>query len=152
MVRRSFSVNSIYFFLYSSFFQKKRSKKRGTTFSNDSSKFQHLSRRTQMSDLQTGKKEDPTPDSQENTNTSADCQGNTLVACNAIFENMNHFVIYDHCIKYVPRKKEHSYREKKRTPRGKIQGFSKRSRFRLFTLLSMVRNDIDFKPLFVTLT
>ena len=105
-----------------------------------------------MQDLQTGKKESPAPDGSYNNTTTVTCQEETLVVRNAIFENMNHFLVYDHCISFIPRRQEPFFREKERKPRGKISGFSNRSRFRLFTLLAMIRNDLAEPPLFVTLT
>jgi len=80
------------------------------------------------------------------------CQGNTLVSDNAIFENMNHIEIYSHCLIFKKRFKfpQKSLRERK--IRGIINHFSKRSRFRLFTLLSMIDQNLDNPPLFVSLT
>ena len=105
-----------------------------------------------MPDLQTGKKESPTPDSFEDNLTTSDCQENTLVSDNAIFENKNHFEVYPHCIVYKKAfKKTSSYHPEQRK-RGKISNFSKRARFRLFFLLAKINNKLDFPPIFVTLT
>jgi hypothetical protein len=87
-----------------------------------------------------------------NTSTPLNCQEKTLVSNNAIFENMSHFIVYDHCVVFKKRKVYSDKREQKRKPRGKISHFSKRARFRLFAILSMIRNDLDVRPIFVTLT
>jgi len=94
----------------------------------------------------------PEPLANKHTAPSPECQDKTLVLNNAIFENMAHFKVYDHCVIFRKRSYQVTPREQKRKNRGRIQSFSKRSRFRLFQLLSMIRNDLDTPPLFVTLT
>ena len=94
----------------------------------------------------------PEPLASKATPDTSECQEKTSVLNNAIFENMCHFRVYDHCIIFKKRVILGTQREQKRKNRGKISGFSKRSRFRLFQLLSMIRNNLDTPPLFVTLT
>lgn len=105
-----------------------------------------------MPDNTNPQKESPSVKLPHNTAPSHECQEKTLVANNTIFENMAHFRVYDHCVVFTKRKNHITPRERKRKTRGKIAGFSKRSRFRLFQLLAMIRNDLDTPPLFVTLT
>jgi len=87
-----------------------------------------------------------------NTSESQSCQEKTLVSNNAIFENMNHFRVYDHCVVFKKRFKNPSTTPKEPKKRGKINHFSKRARFRLFALLAKIRQDLDYVPLFITLT
>jgi len=102
--------------------------------------------------LKTGKKETKDPRLQNNTTYSSDCQEKTLVSDNAIFENMNHFKVYSHCVQFKKRYTLPKRSPRERKTRGSISKFSKKARFRLFELLSMIDNNLDFPPLFVTLT
>lgn len=62
------------------------------------------------------------------------------------------FTVYPNCVSFKPSvyKKEKSVAPTRR--RSKISGFSKRSRFRLFTTLAKIKNHLKNKPFFVTLT
>ncbi|GAJ15047.1 unnamed protein product, partial [marine sediment metagenome] len=86
-----------------------------------------------------------------NTSPSAGCQEKTLVN-NTIRAKMANFKVYAHCVVYTPTETNNPGRPHKQRPRGKITHFSKRSRFRLFELLAKIDNNLEFKPLFVSLT
>ncbi|GAH93084.1 unnamed protein product [marine sediment metagenome] len=92
-----------------------------------------------------------TPPFDNDTSPADGCQEKTLVN-NVIQENMNTFTLYSHCISYKSRKRGNSGRIFKHKPRGKITHFSKMSRFRLFELLAKIDNNLDFQPIFATLT
>jgi len=92
------------------------------------------------------------PALEHNNTSSASCQEKTLVSDNTIFENMNHFEIYPHCIVFKKRKINNPSKDQKTRPRSNITHFSKRARFRLFELLSKIENNLEFPPIFVSLT
>lgn len=87
-----------------------------------------------------------------NTTPVRKCQEKTLVVPNAIFENKNHFKIYSHCIVFRKRPYQDNSRHFDRKNRGRIVKFTKRSRFRLFTLLAKIDNKLSIPPIFVSLT
>jgi hypothetical protein len=80
-----------------------------------------------------------------------DCQGNSLVS----FKHHKRpatILVFENCIEYHPStigKLPSSYKPEHR---GSIKEFSKRSRFRLFTILAKLRNLSQVRPMFVTLT
>jgi len=78
-------------------------------------------------------------------------QEKTLVN-NSIQENGNYFEVFSHCIVYHKAKIKKLVKTNKQRPRGRISHFSKQARFRLFELLAKIDNNLNCKPLFVTLT
>ena len=87
-----------------------------------------------------------------NSTQGEDCQEKTLVANNAIFENMNKFTVYSHCVVFKKRNRYASRFPPERKKRGAIKHFSKRARFRLFEFLAKIDNNLKIQPLFVSLT
>lgn len=105
-----------------------------------------------MNRHQTGKKETGTVNPQvDNTTSLRSCQQKTLVN-KAIRENLNKFTVYEHCITFKPMVREQERRFAPESRRGCITHFSKRSRFRLFKLLAMIKGNLEQRPFFVSLT
>ncbi len=87
----------------------------------------------------------------DNNRSAASPQGKTLVN-NTILEQHPHFEYFSHCLNFNPVKPKIIGKSNNRTPRGKITHYSKRARFRLFHSLAMIDDDLEFKPIFCTLT
>ncbi|MBA7533511.1 hypothetical protein ES705_25751 [subsurface metagenome] len=81
----------------------------------------------------------------------ASCQDNSSLDIRTISENYI-FKVYPNCVEYHPKKGSDYYKQRRSAPRGNIQEFSKKSRFRLFHLMSKIDNKLLTEPLFITLT
>ncbi|MBA7533515.1 hypothetical protein ES705_25755 [subsurface metagenome] len=81
----------------------------------------------------------------------ASCQDNSSLDIRTISEHYV-FKVYPNCVEYYPKKGSDYYKNRRSAPRGNIQEFSKKSRFRLFHLMSKINNKLSTKPLFITLT
>lgn len=105
-----------------------------------------------MTQSQTQKKEKEKSDPQNHyTTTSGRSQQKTLVI-NTIQENSAFVSVYSHCLIFRKSSVYNHKKESNHAPRGLITHFSKRSRFRLFTLLSQIDDNLPFNPVFVSLT
>jgi hypothetical protein len=76
---------------------------------------------------------------------------------NRLFSNMHHkrnyrIQVYQNSVEFIVPKDSTNQQSKPVTKRSSISSFSRRSRFRLFRLLSQLENINDRKTLFVTLT
>lgn len=60
--------------------------------------------------------------------------------------------VYPHSIEFLPPERNENRSRRLAPPRGQIKSFSKRARFRLFFLLSKLRDITEVKPLFISLT
>jgi len=91
------------------------------------------------------------PSYQENSKPHSSCQEENDFSCKNHKRNY-YFEVYPHCVKFhVPERSGNPSRSEVRK-RGKIHEFSKRSRFRLFTALAMIKRKLPIKPLFVSMT
>lgn len=105
-----------------------------------------------MSLLQTQKKEAKTSDSHDQINLSYPWSQEKTLVYSTILENQAKIKIYPHCVCFFKARSKNLRKFKKNNPRGAITHFSKRARFRLFELIAQIDNNIDCKPLFLTLT
>lgn len=85
------------------------------------------------------------------TTTTNSCQENTSLDKRTISENYS-FKVFPNCVEYTPKKGAFPHKHFRCAPRGDIQIFSKKSRFRLFHLMAKINNQLITKPLFITLT
>jgi len=79
------------------------------------------------------------------------CQAKTALDLRTISEKA-YLRVYPHCVEFSAPRGFHCKTDKPRTERGKIRGFSPRSRFRLFKTLAKVRESRTACSLFFTLT
>lgn len=96
-------------------------------------------------------KTQPNPLADENTTPSDACQVKTLDK-DTITEIYNKIEVYPNCIVLKPSDQYKGKFEGKRGKRDTIKTFSKRSRFRLFSLLAKIDNKLFRKPMFLSLT
>lgn len=105
-----------------------------------------------MSRLQTGKKEPGLDHPQTEESTSARvCQEKTLVKQEPISQKAK-IEVYPHCIIFKPILQTTQGKKGPRKERSIIKKFSKRSRFRLFKLLAKIDHQLNFPPIFISLT
>jgi hypothetical protein len=105
-----------------------------------------------MTDYKSGKKE--TGQSQpfhDNSTPDPSCQEKTLVVQDTI-RAKSVLKIYSHGIEFIPWHTNKSIFIGKLGSRGRIHEFSKRSRFRLFKIMAKIEDNLDSKPIFVSLT
>jgi hypothetical protein len=96
-------------------------------------------------------RKDCPPDHDNNTG-GAGCQEKNTLVQDTINEIWNKIEIFPHGVRLVPSDQYKKGYKKNHRNRGIIHTFSRRSRFRLFKLFSMLDNNLDFPPIFVTLT
>ena len=87
----------------------------------------------------------------ENTAPDSSCQANSSFSIKH-HERKTSFRVYPHCVEYTAIPKPTKIFRYKKSKRGRITEFTRRSRFRLLQILAKVRTDISFKPLFFSMT